>query len=142
MIVSAVPPEQVVKIWPQVSGYLDRATRTVRVRADITDIYEQILEGKQTLWIAFSEDDGSIYGAVTTQVIDYPQYKSLAIPFVGGESMKDWIEPMLSTLEDWAKDCGCETFEGYGREAWGRHLQKRGWKKAYVCWEKDLTNGT
>jgi hypothetical protein len=44
-------------------------------------------------------------------------------------------------MERYARDNGCTHIEGYGRKAWGRWLQKYGWKPAYIAYKMELTDG-
>lgn len=140
MKVTLVPPEHVANVWPKAAPLLERATKTVRLRADVLDLFEHCLKGYNHLWIVFDEEnDNEIVAAVTTQIIEYPRYKTLSIQYMGGKGMNEWFKDGLAVMEKWAKECGCETIEGYGRDAWLRFTKGSGFKKAYVTFEKEIT---
>ena len=48
---------------------------------------------------------------------------------------------MFSKFEKFAKDCGCEHLEGYGRTAWKRILKKFNWEPDYIAYRMELNNG-
>jgi hypothetical protein len=47
----------------------------------------------------------------------------------------------LQRLEEFARDCGCEHLEGYGRKAWKKILQKFKWQPEYIAYRMELNNG-
>jgi N-acyl-L-homoserine lactone synthetase len=65
----------------------------------------------------------------------------MALDWVGGKHMKEWLPSILETLQSYATDCGCKHIEGYGRKAWGRILEKYGWKPEYIAYRMELGNG-
>lgn len=139
MITSAIPPEHVPRVWAKCAPHLEKATGTVRLRADVLDLYENCLNGVQTLWIVFDPDnDNEIVTAFTTQILTYPQYNALAVQFLGGSKMKDWLDDALGVLGNFARDSNCKTIEGYGRRAWLRWLEPRGFEQAYITFEKEV----
>jgi hypothetical protein len=75
---------------------------------------------------------------MTTRVIEYPERKALAMDFIGGSRMKEWLPEAQRTLEKFAKDNNCLHLEGYGRKAWKRWLDKYGWKPDYVAYRMEL----
>ena len=109
------------------------------MRVDVVDLYELCLKGMQNLWIIFDEEnDNEMLTAFTTQLIEYPRYNAMAVHYMGGKDMNRWFDLGLEVLEKWALDCGCETIEGYGRDAWLRFSKGRGFRKAYVAFEKEI----
>lgn len=107
------------------------------MRASVPDLFEACLKGEQVLWVVADEDKEILTGFVT-QLLVYPQYRALAVQFLGGKRMKEWLDPAIETINRYAGDLGCETIEGYGREAWIRWLRPRGFRKAYAVFEKEV----
>lgn len=139
MMVTMIPREYLHQEWGKVAKYLEKATRTVRLRADVADLYQACLLGQQQLWIVFDEeDDNRVLTGFVTQILEYPRYKALAVQFLGGERMKEWLDLALNRVCEYGTEVGCETVEGYGREAWIRWLKPRGFKKTYAVFEKEL----
>ena len=44
-------------------------------------------------------------------------------------------------INSFAKDCGCEHLEGYGRKAWSKVLKKYKWEPEYIAYRMELGNG-
>ena len=57
----------------------------------------------------------------------------MAMDWVGGKRMTEWLPIALDKFEKFAKDCGCEHLEGYGRTAWKRVLKKFNWEPDYIA---------
>lgn len=138
MIISAVPPHYLNEVWWPVRQHLEGAAKTAQKKFHVDDIYRGIAAGNYGLWIVIDPTDDSIIAAVTTRLIQYPNRKAMALDWVGGSRMKEWIDLVLKEIKVYAKDQGCQHLEGYGRKAWGRWLAKRGWEPAYIAYEAEI----
>lgn len=139
MIVSAIMPEHVRLVWPDIAPMLQKAIDTYPYAFNIGHVLDDVLSGKMQLWIAADEDE--IVAAFATRVIPHPKMTTLAIQLVGGTRMKEWISEALRVFCNFAEETGCNTLEGYGRDAWYRVLKRHGFRKAYVVYEKELADG-
>lgn len=133
MEVSYVPKEYIDGCWPQIEGYLEGAAKYTYGRFTVQDIKDCIVEYDYHLWIAFEDD--TIFGAVVTEIVDYPQCRMLAMQFTGGKELKKWKDPMLALLRRWAKDNGCSTIESPGRPGWARVFKNDGYKARFITYE-------
>ena len=53
------------------------------------------------LWIVVDHDkDDDIIAAITTKLIEYPQGRSMAMDWIGGTRMKEWL-PMAQNVISW-----------------------------------------
>ena len=52
-------------------------------------------------------DGKKMIAVVTTRVIEYPERRALAMDFIGGSKMKEWLPEAQRTLESFAKDNNC-----------------------------------
>ena len=143
MIITMVPREALPSVWPKVAGMLDKAIKTTKKRR-VTNLqlYEACLEGQSDLWIVADPDTKDVIAAFTTHILQYPAYRALSVQYLGGTRMKEWFGQSHEILKSFAKDAGCETIEGYGREAWLRVLNNQTrskWRKVYTMFEVDLT---
>jgi len=142
MIITMVPVEGLPMVWSKVAFMLDKALATSgKRRASIVELYELCLSGRSNLWIV-ADDDKEIIAACTTSVIDYPSYKALSVQYLGGTRMKEWLSDSMELMKRFAIDIGCETMEGYGRDAWLRvfnQLTEFKWRRVYTTFEVDLT---
>jgi len=126
MLVSLIPPEHVVDMWPKVRPHLRKAAGYTYGRFDVEDILDQILQYDHVLWVAF--DESGVKGAVVTTISHYPKLQALNMVFTGGEELDKWKEPMLELLRRFAKAKGCEIIESTGRPGWAKIFSGDGHK--------------
>lgn len=131
--VSLVPPEHVEKLWPRIFPHLAKAAEYTFGRYEPEDILEFILNGAAHLWIAFNEED--IIGVTITRFWQYPRKKCLDMVFIGGDEGFSWKEQMLSTLQRWGADSGCEVIESSGRPAFARVFKNDGYRLLWQVYE-------
>ena len=131
-----VPVEYLDTQWQYIEPILNKAVCLSPRKIDIKDVYEASKQGAYLVWTV--EDEGEIIAVITTRMVFYPKGYALALDFVGGDKMKDWIELVLSTLEAHARHNKCIHMEGFGRKAWQRFIGKFGWYPAHITYHKDL----
>jgi hypothetical protein len=119
-------------VWHLIHDYMEGAAKYTYGRYTVDDIKNELLKGNQQLWIAY---DDKIYGAVVTEVMQYPQMKALTMHFTGGIELFKWKNEMLSVLRSFAKDCGCQTIESFGRTGWKKVFSKDGFKSKFMFYE-------
>jgi hypothetical protein len=93
--------------------------------------------GDQTLWVCFNQAD-KIVAALTTQIVNYPSRRLLAIQFLGGMSMQAWADDWLEMLEQYAIDCGCDGIEAVARSGFWKYVKNKGFNRNSVFYLKDL----
>jgi hypothetical protein len=76
-----------------------------------------------------------IYGAVITEVWQYPKLKALIMHFTGGKKLLKWKQPMLKLLQKFARDNDCEIIESYGRPGWEKVFKSDGYKQRFIFYE-------
>ena len=131
MIVTAVLPQDYDAAWSYIHEYMVGAAKYTHGRFNVEDI-RQGLNGNQQLWIAY---DDKVYGAVITEIIVYPQMKSLVMHFTGGIELPKWKDDMLALLRRFARDNGCKTIESFGRTGWKRVFKNDGFKSKFMFYE-------
>ena len=139
MIISAVPKEAVGVVWAGVSRVMQKSVETSRGKYHIDDLYHGIQTGLYVLWVIMEEE--KVIAAITTRVINYPGKKAMAMDWLGGSRMKEWLPMAQKTMESFAKDNKCTHLEAYGRKAWGRWLGKYGWNPEYIAYRMELKDG-
>jgi len=127
------------KTWPHIAPHLRKAVSLSPQKIAMADVLDEAITGGYGVWAIIDEDSSKIVAACTTRVAIYPRTRALAIDFVGGGRMKEWIKELDTTMTAHAKELGCTFIEGFGRDAWGRVLKDYGWKAAYTTYEKDVT---
>ena len=128
--VSLVPPELVEGLWPRVFPYLSSASEYTFGRYEPEDIIEFVLNGQAHLWIVLDEDD--IKGVTITRFWQYPRKNCLDLVFLAGDDGFSWKDEMLSTLQNWARDSGCDVIEASGRAGLARAFKDDGYR---VLWQ-------
>lgn len=134
-----IHPQILDVVWPDVERLLERSLETARGKFAMDDLRNSVESGELVLWLVV--DGTTPIAAVTTRIIAYPQRHAMALDWVGGTRMNEWIDMVMDTIKRYAVDNGCVHLEGYGRKAWGRVLQKYGWKPEYIAYRMELVDG-
>ena len=136
MNISAIPQQDVEQVWHLIHGYMEGAAKYTHGRYTVDDIKQSFISNlNQQLWIAY---DDKIYGAVITEVMQYPQMKALTMHFTGGIELPKWKDAMLSVLRSFAKDTDCQTIESFGRTGWKKVFSKDGFKSQFMFYELSI----
>ena len=131
-----VPVEKLDDMWSEISVELQKPVEIPPNKVDLESVLDHAKKGVYLIWTVLEGE--KVVSVVTTRIIDYPRGKSMAMDFVGGTRMKEWLPMVMKVLDDHAKHNKVKFLEAYGREAWLRYLAKYGWNKAYTTFHKDL----
>jgi hypothetical protein len=135
-----VPSDYINVVWPSIKTYLKGAADYTYGRFDIEDIYAGLFTRPQQLWVAYDDSDNSVYGAVVTEVIEYPRMKALVMHFTGGEDLPKWKTEMLELLKEFAKSQQCSIIESYGRRGWSKVFKDDGYEERFTFYELPVGN--
>lgn len=134
MNVSIVLPEDIDLIWGHVEKYMKAAARYTHGRYEVDDIKYHVQGGRvQQLWIAYTDD--KVYGAVITEIMEYPRMRVLVMHFTGGVELPLWKDDMLALLRRFAKDHECKVIESIGRAGWKKVFKEDGYKSNTMFYE-------
>ena len=133
MEASLIPVEYIEQVWPSVEKYLDGAAKYTYGRFTVEDIKYNLLTKPQQLWIAF--EDGKVYGAVVSEIINYPRMNALCVHFLGGEKFPRWGKQTLSLVQRFARDSYCSIIESSGRIGWEKVWKNEGYTPRFVFYE-------
>ena len=122
--------------WPRAYPLISRAQKRLEDKMDMADIYQDIHNGSQQLWVI--DKSGKSKGAVVTAVETHPKCKVLRIMLVGGFDMREWLIPALNVIKDAAKLLDCKTIEADGRLGWAKHAPKCGFKEITRTYELEI----
>lgn len=136
MIVSAIPYEMVGHVWPKVKDFLERAVKANPGTYTIETVIDGLIEKEIALWVVFDDDEP--IAAVTTRLIRYPTRMAMAIDWIGGIRMKEWLPMLAEKMDQYARDHGCKHIEGVGRPGWVRALEPYGYRKTLPTYRKEL----
>jgi len=136
--VSMVLPPHIDAVWAKVRPILESAIERSYGRWSSHALRVACLTGQQQLWVVF-DGQSEIIGAGTTEFVDYPSRRLLAIQFLAGKDFDKWIKIAIDRVEPWAADHGADGLEAIGRPGLWRALSKEGWEKSFQVFEKRLT---
>lgn len=120
-----VAPDRIFDFWtharPLIKAAIDRTELS-----DFADIENDVLEGKQLLWLSWSDH---IEAAATTHLAR----NICTLTACSGHQRERWL-PLFSRIEKYAKDEGCSRMRIWGRPGWQRVLD--GYHVEHVVLEK------
>lgn len=137
MEVSLIPAEFVSGLMPRLFPHLSKAAEYTFGRYEPEDIIDAVLDGEAHLWVVFEDED--ILGVTITRFWQYPRKKCLDMLFIGGNEGFSWKDPMLETLQSWARDNGCDVIESSGRPGFARAFKADGYKMLWQVYELPVT---
>ena len=135
--ITIAPTTYLNALWSDVEDQLKRAVIRSNGRWTMEVLFQVISSGQQHLWLAFNEDK-EIEGVGTTEFIDYPNKRMLAIQFLGGDNFNDWVWDMLEKFNGFAKDSGCDGIEATARQGFWKWLKQDDFEQSYVVYEKRI----
>jgi hypothetical protein len=97
------------------------------------DILDTLILKNQQLWVAVEGTE--FYGALITEIIDYPRKRSLMLHFTGAKQFRSWKNDFLPVIRQFAKDNNCSTIESYGRPGWEKVFKHDGYTTPFVYYE-------
>ena len=138
LIFTPLPKDHAKAVWPSVAKVLKRSVATAEGKYEVDDLLDFILNDELVLWVVLDTTNDEVVAAITTRLIEYPQGNAMALDWVGGTRMQEWLPMAHPIMVRYAEDHNCKYLEGYGRKAWGRWLGKYGWNPDYIAWKMDL----
>jgi hypothetical protein len=128
--------------WPYVKDFIQKPLDISMGERNIEDIYYSLIHGQQQLWVGADDEDG-IFGICITEILEYPNFKALSMPFIGTKphTIKKWFDYGMgddSPIIKWARELGIKRIEGYARDGWLRLTQKYNFKKYYTVITRDI----
>ncbi len=132
-----LPVERVHQAWAQIAPLLDSLEPYNNGEGTTEQAKVALINGTSTALVVVDD-------AARIQAVIMGEWKMTAnkrIFFVGGWAGSNAMNDALwSDLQIWVKHNGGTTIQGAGRDAVFRlHRQKRGFKKVYTVYEKDIT---
>jgi hypothetical protein len=138
LMVIPVEKEHLGLIWNQAAEVLEKSAKTTDGKFEVNDILVRLVNDTMVLWVVIDDETNQVIAAITTRIIDYPRFKALAMDWIGGSRMNEWLPVAMEKIKEHAKLNDCKHLEGYGRKAWGRWLRKYNWKPEYIAYKMEL----
>ncbi len=125
-----VPKEDIHLIWNEVEPLLNKALDDCYT-AD--DILKGLINNSFQLFISWNK---KVECAVVTEVAQYPQKKICRYFLAGGSNLNNWLEPIQTEIEKFAKLNKCQAIEVAGRKGWAKKL--KGYEQKIYLFSKEL----
>ena len=130
-------PSECFTEWKKARPHLQAAIDASNGRWTSDYVLAGLVTGHQSLWLVIS-DNTNVVGAVTTEIVTYPERQMLAIHFLGGEDFDEWYEELLATMSEYARENYCSGIECGARAGFWKWFKRDGFKRASVFYEKDI----
>lgn len=128
-----IPPQAVANVLPMVRGMLDGIAERSRGRWSVSGLFQKFIQAEWQLWMVW---DGRPRAVVGTELyLEMTGMKCCMIRFCTGSGAAEWSH-LLSRIEDWAAEQGCERLDMLARKGWAKHLPD--YKLTHVELERDL----
>ena len=105
-----IPTEHCRTVWKQAKPHLKLAIDRSGGRWKSDYVLAALVLNEQSLWIIINESKLCV-GAATTQIIEYPEKRMLAIHYLGGLGISDWYIFLSDALTKHGKELGCDAIE-------------------------------
>lgn len=136
---SVVPvlKENAAHVWPHIKSFLKPAIKRSKGRWEVEYVLAAIAAGRHGLWVITDENHEPV-GAITAEVIQYPEKRMLMIHFLGGKGMDAWYVDMSDAMTQHAIKSGCTGIECIARSGFWKWFQNDGFDRSAVFYEKTV----
>ena len=104
-------------------------------------VYDLTKQGKFQLWVLWDRKQkittNKYFGVVVTELIKRKFGKVCHIYIMTGRQSNKW-QHLISKIEDFAKEEGCEMMELIARPGWQKVYNNHGYKRTHVVLEKQI----
>lgn len=119
--------------WTQYRPIVAAALKTAGGLYEVEDVERAIAEGRAHFWPGHS-------AVAVTEFLQYPRFRALNYWVLGGD-LGELLGEMQPVIEKFAKDNGCAKITGFGRFGWRKVAEDAGFRRAYSCYIKELSDG-
>ena len=134
MILRHVKTTHVNKVWSSAKPLIQKALDYSFNEATIDDIHEQVLQGRQTLWLGVEAKE--LVCAGTSSFVVYPQKNVLRINFFATVSgYAEYLKDLFVQMQDYGRDNGCDVIETWSRKGLSKQIN---WDHQYYVYSKNL----
>ncbi len=134
--VRGIPAPVLDRFWPLAEPYIKRALDHTRGEFTPADIKAYCKDRVIQLWLV-SENE-RVIAAATTEIITYPRNKHCRVVTLGGSRAVEWTQLLFATLDEWAKEQGCDAMEAFVRKGYVPVLANYGYKHMYSAVFRDI----
>jgi hypothetical protein len=115
--IRGIPSNLVEHFWSFAEPYIKRALDHTSGEFLPSDLKRMCKDRVTQLWLV-SEGE-RVIGAVTTEIVVYPQRKHCRVCTIGGSKAPEWTGLLFDIiLPEWAKQQGCVAIDAYVRKGY------------------------
>lgn len=116
----ALPKETLPDMWPNVVRFVEKIAARFPDEWSVPVIAAACANQQMLLWLIWDEANKRPLGCIGTKFgIRASKKKVLDISWVAGDDRNEW-SALISVLEDYAKQNGCDQVEFVGRLGWAK----------------------
>lgn len=125
----AIPP-----IWSYVEEFVKLPLNESLGERTVEDVFNSLIQGHLDLWICVDKNEG-ILGILITQVVFYPQFKSLCLYLIGSKphTIDKWYSQTWDNNNNeilkFCRKNNIKYIEGYARKGWLKIIKQHGFKE-------------
>ena len=123
------------RVWPRVAPLIEPHEHFAHGLLNTQDIYNCLVKGDMQLWLAVKREQ--IDACLVTQIVNYPQKTVCRAVFVGGRGMEYWY-PWMETVDNWARENGCDEWEAWTHERLAKVLERKGWARQHIVMTRSI----
>jgi hypothetical protein len=135
---SSWPYEKVAAYGAEITAAFGKLRDRFPREVTIEHLFGEIMLGRRVLWLILTDDDEFVSFVLTmVQVNEATGLKTMVIPSFAGDEGLETV-PLISELEEWGRQQGCDESLVYGRRGWKPALAKEGYSLDMAIFRKPL----
>ena len=131
-----IAADKIEEVWPIVGPYVHLACEQSRGTIAEEDVKRFCLSRDMQMFAVLNGED--FVGAVTTEVLEYPQTRVLRVVTVGGNGWECWGAELSAAIDEFARHVGATLIEAQGRKGWVKKLNSLGYEPVHTLYYKTV----
>ena len=129
-----MPAAQIRNYWRDVKEHLEPAIDLSNGRWTESYVLAGLVLNEQNLWVIV-DNQQDIVGAVTTEIVSYPEKRALAMHFLGGHDFDLFYPELFTALTNFAKETNCAVIETNARFGFWKWFKDSGFTRPSAFYE-------
>ena len=136
-----IPLQELAQVWSKIEKDIKSALAYSSQLTDSDFGFDLAKEGKFQIWVLWDKEqkktEQKYFGVVVTELIKRKFGKVCHIYIMTGRQRHKW-QHLISKIENFAKEEGCEMMELIARPGWQKVLKIFDYKRTHVVLEKEI----
>ncbi len=126
-IITPVRSDSILPNWGSIEPHLQRVLSKIDSGHSVDDVLTKLQWQEMQLW-----NVDNWQALAITQISILPLHSVLAIVYVAGDEVNDWLPELVETLHTYAAETGCKYVEFYGRDGWRKPAKPLGFGDTFT----------